>query len=420
MRMNDMERDSLKKKVRRLARAIKTEKFFDVMYHFIDAVIHKKKVVRLTADSVEQYCKDNHETVMEVESRRNRLVYEPPFFEESEGKEYQFLSPSIYIAILHDVTVLSETGMVWAKKNILCDMVKRDKEHRAKWPWGAVRRVDDDKVLLVISRKVIEVEQAINLCGFASNNYYHFTMEVLSRLKYVDNLPEAEECPILIDERIKAYQQLEELLQVVCPERKIIYVPYDVCVKVHRLIQPSMNTWGLLNMESWDLSKISDSMIAQSGIMNIRSCADSYMTEQTQRKIYISRKNYATTRLVNESAIIPLFQVAGFEIVYPETLSYIEQVEVFSSAKCVVGVTGAALTNVLYCHPGTVIGCIIPREYGFCIYSTMAELIGCRTMFLSPDIVERNECIVAEKYQVDEEQCKRYICELDRLCLQDE
>ena len=49
-------------------------------------------------------------------------------------------------------------------KTILCDMVKRDEEHRAKWPWGAVRRVDDDKVLLVISRKVIEVEQAINLC----------------------------------------------------------------------------------------------------------------------------------------------------------------------------------------------------------------------------------------------------------------
>lgn len=408
---------SARKKFWQMARITRTERLFDLLYHFVDAFIHRKKIVWCKADTIEQYCKDNNEVFVEIEARCSRLVYEPPFFEQSNGKQYQFPSPSIYVASLHDATVLSATGVVLAGEKILCDMIKMDQERRIKWPWGPVRRVEGDKVLLVVNKNVIEIERAINLCGFASNNYYHFTMEILSRLGYVNKLPDVENMPILIDEGIKIYPQLEELLHVVNQNREVIYVSGETCIKVHSLIQPSMNTWGALNVESWDLFKMSDNLTAQSGVANIRSCVNEYLSEQTTRKIFISRKNHSTTRLKNEAAIIPLFESAGFEIVYPESLSYVEQVRLFSTVKCVVGVTGAALTNILYCQPGTVVGCIIPKEYGFCIYSTLAELVGCRTLFLSPEIISRSECIIADGYQVEEEQCKRYIQELNRMCL---
>lgn len=408
---------NLRKSFWHLARIIRAEGIFDLLYHFADAFLHRKDIFWLTINSIKQYCGENNESYTEVEVGCNRLVYEPSYFEQSDEKEYYFMSPAIYVAILHDATVLSATGVVLTEKKLLCDTIKRDKEHRIKWPWGAVRRVEGDKVLLVIHKDIMEVERAINLCGFASNNYYHFTMEILSRLKYVSQLPDTGDIPVLIDEGVKMYPQLEEILKTIVGEREIIYVPNEIRVKVHLLVQPSMNSWGSLNVESWDLFRMADNLMAVSGITNIRSCVEHYLSEQTTRKIFISRKNYSTTRLMNEAAIIPLFKAEGFEIVYPETLSYIEQIRLFSSAKCVVGVTGAAMTNILYCQPGAVIGCIIPKEYGFCVYSTMAELVGCQTLFLSPEIVSRSECIVADGYLVDMDQCRRYIAKLIEMCV---
>lgn len=408
---------NLRKTFWHLARITRTERVFDLLYHFTDAIVHKKKISWLILDSIDHYCSNNNEVMIEIEPKRNRIVYEPSYFEQSQGKKYQFLSPKIYVASLHDATVLSSTGVIIAGESALCDIIKNDEDYRCKWPWGAVRRVETNRILLVADRYDMEIEKAINLCGFASNNYYHFTMEILSRLEYTAQMSDARDLPILIDEGIKAYPQLEELLQTVRRDREVIYVPKETCIKVHFLVQPSMNTWGPLNVETWDLFKMSDNMIAQSGIMNIRSCVSKYLAEETTKKIFISRRNYSTTRLMNETTIIPLFERAGFEIVYPETLSYVEQVRLFSSAKCVVGVTGAAMTNILYCQPEAVVGCIIPQEYGFCIYSTIAQIIGCKTLFLSPEIISRSECIVADGYQVDVGQCKRYIQKLDEMCL---
>lgn len=127
------------------------------------------------------------------------------------------------------------------------------------------------------------------------------------------------------------------------------------------------------------------------------------------RKVYISRRNCHAIRLVNEAELIPLFEQAGFDIVYTETMSYMEQVELFSSVKCVVAPTGAALTNVIYCHSGTVVGCIIPQEYVFCIYSTLAEYIGGKTLFLNPKIVSRGGTIGEDCYEVEPALCRRYI-----------
>lgn len=410
--------DKIKKRFWKLARITKTESIVDFWYHIVDALIHQKEIIWLKFKSVKQYCEEHDDcTLREIETEKERPVYVPPFFEQSEGKKYLFNSPSIYVAVMRNMTVLSATGVILTDKYIVSDMMQRDQKRRIKWPWGAVRRVSKNRALLVVERREMEIEKAVNLCGFASNNYYHFTMEILSRLEYVNQLPETENIPILIDEGIKVYPQLEELLNVVNPKREVIYIPHETQVKIHLLIQPSMNTWGPLNIASWDMFRISDNLMAQSGIWNIRSCVDQYMVEQSQRKIFISRRNYGTSRLKNEAEIIPLFELEGFEIVYPEALSYVDQIQLFSSAKCVVGVTGAAMTNILYCHPGTVVGCVIPREYDFCVYSTIAELIGVHTLFLSPDIVSKSECIVAESYYVEEGQCKRYIKKILEMCV---
>lgn len=399
-------------------RVARRNRLLDLAYIMLDSYLHKKKLIHIKVDSVEHYCEDHpSDKIVEIEPKKSRPVYEPPYFELSDGKEYQFISPSIYVAFLHNVNALGATGWILTDEGFLCDALKYDEEHRIDFRYGPIMRTEHEKAWVETNQDVLEIEKAINLCGIASTNYYHFTIEILSRLGYVNQLAEADGIPVLIDEEIRMYPQFEQLLKAINPNRKVVYVPHGTCVKAGLLVQPSMNTWMPCNVTSRELFGVSDNLIAKSGLMNIRSCVQQYLKEQTSRKIFISRKNSHTLRVANENKIIPLFEAAGFEIVFTETLSYVEQIELFSTAKCVVGASGAALTNILYCHPGTVVGCIIPREYDFCIYSTMAYLLGCNLLFFNPDITYRGTCMGEDNYRIDEEQCHKYIQEIIKMCI---
>lgn len=389
---------------------------FDVAYIYMECKNNNKELIHFKVDSIEDYCICNGETFIEIEPECNRPVFMPAYFEKSEGTEYFFKSPKIYVVYLNSVMIVGSTGLVLTKKKVLFDGPKYDTEHRIMFQSGALRKCDKNIAFIEVEKGITSIEKAINLCGFASTNYYHITMEILSRLEYINQLSGTRDIPILIDEEIRLYPQMEQLLLIIKKDREIIYVEKGVRVKVDSLIHPSMNTWMPINVMKREMFRLSDNLIAESGIKNIKSCVDQYIEKQTNRKIYISRKSANIRRIVNEDKIIPLFESAGFEIVQTEDLSYLEQVRLFSSAKCVVGASGAAMTNIIYCNQGTVIGCIIPQEYGFCIYSTIAHLVGCKTLFLNVDVIQKNNVISADFYEVNEDICKRYINELSRMC----
>lgn len=72
------------------------------------------------------------------------------------------------------------------------------------------------------------------------------------------------------------------------------------------------------------------------------------------RRLYIGRPNILRRGLTNDDEIVGLFEEAGFETIIPSAeISANEQVELFRSADFIAGVTGAALTNLIWARPGT-------------------------------------------------------------------
>jgi capsular polysaccharide biosynthesis protein len=71
------------------------------------------------------------------------------------------------------------------------------------------------------------------------------------------------------------------------------------------------------------------------------------------RKIFIGRGEAKHRPLIHEKKIWAQLQEGGFDSVDCGKLSVQKQVEVFASAKVVVGAHGAALTNLIFCQPGT-------------------------------------------------------------------
>lgn len=69
-------------------------------------------------------------------------------------------------------------------------------------------------------------------------------------------------------------------------------------------------------------------------------------------RIFITRKNAARRKMVNEAEIEDLLVRYGFRSVALEDFSLIQEVSILSKAKYVIGMHGAGLTNMLFMPPG--------------------------------------------------------------------
>lgn len=83
------------------------------------------------------------------------------------------------------------------------------------------------------------------------------------------------------------------------------------------------------------------------------------------RRIFIDRQPFRGRAIVNRAEIMAILQKRGFEILDPETMSPTEQVVRFAYATVVVGIMGAAMTNTVFCLPGTRVVHLSPDATGW-------------------------------------------------------
>ena len=81
-------------------------------------------------------------------------------------------------------------------------------------------------------------------------------------------------------------------------------------------------------------------------------------------KIFIDRSEseYSHCKLTNNEEIKELLSKKGFRILKTGTLDFLKQVELFNSAKFVIGPHGAAFTNLVFCKPNTNVIEIKPKK----------------------------------------------------------
>ena len=79
--------------------------------------------------------------------------------------------------------------------------------------------------------------------------------------------------------------------------------------------------------------------------------------------IFIERGSASNRAMPNEAELAEAMREAGFTVIRPETLSVAGQMRFFARARMVVGSLGAAMANVAWCHPGTVVYELVPAHH---------------------------------------------------------
>ena len=98
----------------------------------------------------------------------------------------------------------------------------------------------------------------------------------------------------------------------------------------------------------------------------------------TDRRLFVSRGGARLRRLKNEEELRPELTRSGFEWFTPRADDHRSQIEAFRSARVIVTVHGAALTNLLFCRPGTVVVELFPSNHIKSTYCWLAMRLGLR------------------------------------------
>lgn len=427
-------------KSRKLYQNLSKNAYMDLYFVFLRRYL-KRSQYRLRffpimsgREYVRRHSNDSHCRI--VEEGRPRPVCIPAYFEKSAESVEQYPSPDIYIAEIHSASLIGGSNVLTVRNVLLNDAAAHDKEKRIDIRYSCIKNVLNgvaaieepvetnpvpaasaatetarpaDTVLKEDNRPA-EIEKGINLVGAASFNYYHLVVEILSKLTFADYYEEYREYPVLVDEVVLRIPQFRSALDCINKFRHpVIKIEQGKRYLVREMILPSSNVWMPTNVYNRQSIRTSDFLISETVLNNIRNAVNVWQEKAPWRKIFISRKNTQAVRLRNEEQVRNIFAENGFEIVYTEELSFRQQVECFGQAKCVVAASGAALTNTIFCQPGTLIGCIIPAEHRFYMYSTIAYLLGLKTLFLDAEITERTPYAAADAFVLDADYVKRYI-----------
>ncbi|MBO9545863.1 glycosyltransferase 61 family protein [Caulobacter sp.] len=113
------------------------------------------------------------------------------------------------------------------------------------------------------------------------------------------------------------------------------------------------------------------------------------------KRIYVSRRGALKGELLNEAELEMALEARGFLVVRPQEWSIRDQIILFHRAELVVGATGVAMANVLFCRPGTKVVEIQPDSLTGDWVRDLARRIGAQARtFVAPAMPDETEILI--------------------------
>ena len=203
-------------------------------------------------------------------------------------------------------------------------------------------RVSSDGVTIIatLPPPSMELAQPCILVG-GDDNYSHWLFRNVLKLSTLDRAGVLFDYPWLVNSDLLPHQSEYIALLGQQPQR-LIKVERGVAVTCKRLLVPALLTsiYTIAEGVRWIRERFARLMAAPA---------------QANRRIFVSRRDVARRKLLNEDEIFAALAPLGFERTVPGELGVAEQIAAFSAARVIVAAHGAALTNMMFAPPSAAI-----------------------------------------------------------------
>ncbi len=229
-----------------------------------------------------------------------------------------------------------------------------------------------------------QLDKGIRVFGSGATNWYHWLVDILPAAFFAQSLPSHfDDYPLVVPEPALEIPQCRESIELFAGERTLLPLHTDwFCfrdlITIDRMVQEPLNMrlgyWPAAEDYSFNprlLHEYRQEIIAKLGIQPGDGC----------RRLFLAREN--DRRPYNQEKLIAIASRFGFDTVYPAQLSFRDQVAIFADAECIVGPSGAAFANTIFCRPGCrLLSWLIPQYSGFCSYMNISTTVGTDLRYL--------------------------------------
>lgn len=242
------------------------------------------------------------------------------------------------------------------------------------------------------------------LCSTEPSNYGSFLFRILPKLQTLKNAGLGD-MPVMVP---VYYQTMTDYLSLSGIAQSRIVPHYaNAIYEIDQAIMISLrNSQAYLDDES---------------LAYFSHMRNTYGVPSQGRRLYLTRRtlgaasNAASTRIMrNEDELIQALEAHDFEIVEPSRLSAIEQIRLFSSASMIVGPSGSAMFNVVFCHPGTKLIDIESEPHWIHAHMCLFGSLGLDYGIFEGLTEDRNFSIAHKPFTVDIEALMRRVLSFER------
>lgn len=245
-----------------------------------------------------------------------------------------------------------------------------------------------------------DLENVYLLSGRCSRNYFHWLIEYMPKILWMCRNTDLDfsQMSIAIDAKMpqQHYQALECILQTLNINNPVVKINPDKYIyNIKKMLVSSNPTFIPDSLEEYSYPECSGLNLET--LREFRELFLKGISNSHDRKIYVARLGNSHRKLVNENEVIDLFYRYGFEVVYPEKYTFIEQMNLFNSAKYIVGPTGAAFSNLIFCQNNTtVINFLAEQNKEYAIFSNLCTLSNSKYYIETGELL-KNEDLFSDK-----------------------
>lgn len=333
-----------------------------------------------------------------IEDGRSTTVLPSEYYDDKSQNPQTCKLPDMYWMRLVDCRIIGGSEVVLTSNcKLLYDLLATCKQYDANVTdyglfllFGHPHRIGKKYIYNYQKKEGERLKNGINLASNMSNNYFHFMFQVASKMAYIKEMNVDKDVPLLVDERVLSVPQMKFIIESLNDEgRVIIPLKENVCYHIQELyiignpniVVPNSNSKfqadGQSNAFAYDIKAID---FIKERILSTEQNGNNYQIYP--ERIYLSRRN-CNKRQVNEDDLRPILKKYGFEFVYTERMSVVEQAQMFRQAKHIIGASGAAFTNLLFCDEGCRVLILISRKHNSTCFSSLGNLRNARIQFIA-------------------------------------